>query len=167
MISKALNIKPGQCNGCGDCETACAQKHFDVDDRAKSRIRIINWGNGESHLPMTCQQCQSAPCLAVCPNSAISRDPELDRVVINHDLCVGCKMCVTACPFGAMRFDEDRGLSFKCELCSGDPECVRVCETGALEYLETEKHNITAMRKTAIIFTGVGRKSATAQLVRT
>jgi Fe-S-cluster-containing dehydrogenase component len=85
-------------------------------------------------LPMTCQQCDEPPCLAACPNEAIFRDEELDRVLINHQKCVGCRMCVSACPFGAMGFDEERGKSFKCDLCGGLPECVRVCTAGALMY---------------------------------
>jgi Fe-S-cluster-containing hydrogenase component 2 len=86
-----------------------------------------------------CRHCENPPCLAACSNKAISRDMRLDRVIINHKLCVGCKMCVHSCPFGVIRFDEERGLAFKCDLCEGDPECVRVCEPGALTYVEGSK----------------------------
>ena len=59
---------------------------------------------------------------------AISRDADRLRTVIDYNLCVGCRMCVYACPFGAMGFDADRGRPYKCDLCGGDPLCVKFCE---------------------------------------
>jgi carbon-monoxide dehydrogenase iron sulfur subunit len=56
-------------------------------------------------------------------------------MVVNHDLCVGCRMCIVACPFGAITFDPDRRQAIKCDLCGGvEPWCVRFCEPGALTY---------------------------------
>ena len=135
MRSKTLVIYPEKCNGCGDCEAACSLKQAGINNREGSCIRVMREsGDDTFFLPMTCQQCDDPPCLAACPNDAISRDEELDRVLVNHQKCVGCRMCVSACPFGAMGFDEERGKSSKCDLCGGAPECVRVCITGALVY---------------------------------
>jgi len=43
-------------------------------------------------------------------------------------------MCIQACPFGAMGYDEEQGIAEKCDLCAGDPECVKHCFYGALEF---------------------------------
>jgi len=135
MISKTVVIHPEKCNGCGDCEVACSQKQSGMNNRDRSCIRIMRESDDDTFfLPMTCQQCDDPPCMAACPNSAIFRDDGLDRVLINQQKCVGCRMCVSACPFGAMGFDAERGKSFKCDLCGGAPECVRVCTTGAASY---------------------------------
>lgn len=135
MRSKTLVIYPEKCNGCGDCEAACSQKQTGIPNRDRSCIRVMRESDEDTFfLPMTCQQCDEPPCRAACPNDAIFRDDELDRVLLNHQKCVGCRMCVNACPFGAMGFDEERGKSSKCDLCGGAPECVRVCTTGALMY---------------------------------
>ena len=96
--------------------------------------------------------------MAVCPKEAIFRDAELSRVMINYDLCIGCKMCVPACPFGAMGFDADRGRVFKCDLCDGDPQCVRFCDMKAVDYVETSKYQYPRMREAAENFSALMRK---------
>jgi Fe-S-cluster-containing hydrogenase component 2 len=95
--------------------------------------------------------------MAVCPEEAIYRDQELDRVMIDSKRCIGCKMCVSACPTGAMGFDPDRGRAFKCDLCDGAPECVRVCEEKALDYLESFKYNDMRVKESAGKLYGVLR----------
>ena len=71
---------------------------------------------------------------------AISRDADLGRVVIDYARCVGCRTCYYACPFGAAKFDADRGRPFKCDLC-GDrdvPACVAACPNRALIVIDEE-----------------------------
>jgi Fe-S-cluster-containing hydrogenase component 2 len=87
--------------------------------------------------------------MTVCPKSAIDRDEELDSVRVNHDLCIGCKMCVSACPFGAMGWDSKRGQVFKCDLCDGDPQCVRFCEVKAVDFVDAGDVSIQKKRTAA------------------
>jgi anaerobic carbon-monoxide dehydrogenase iron sulfur subunit len=56
-------------------------------------------------------------------------------MVISYNKCIGCRMCMTGCPFGAIRYDTSRKKVIKCELCEGDPQCVKFCPTGALQFL--------------------------------
>lgn len=115
-------------------------------------------GDDTFFLPATCHQCEDPPCLSACPNDAIYRDDALNRVMINHDRCVGCRMCFSACPFGAVEFDAVWGKSVKCDLCGGDPECVRACKPGALEYTEPRVLQNTQMAQFALRTTGVMRQ---------
>jgi anaerobic carbon-monoxide dehydrogenase iron sulfur subunit len=137
MAGKVMMIDPLRCTGCRECETVCSMKHEGMRESPRTRIQVIEGDFHEGfYMPSACQQCTNPPCMAVCPKGAISRDPVLERVMIRQDLCVGCKMCVSACPMGAMGFDSNLGLAYKCDLCGGDPECVHVCQPGALTYAD-------------------------------
>ncbi len=65
----------------------------------------MKWEAEGLYIPMSCQQCQDAPCMIVCPVKAISRDEKLSRVMVDHNICIGCRSCVAVCPFGAMGFN--------------------------------------------------------------
>lgn len=134
--SKVLLLDPKKCTGCLACQMACSLGQEYVCNPQRSRIRVINLKNSGRFLPVSCQHCEEAPCAAACPKSAISRDNAMVRTVVDYSLCVGCAMCVHACPFGAMGFDGDRGRPFKCDLCNGNPLCVTFCEPGALTFTE-------------------------------
>ncbi len=159
MSSRVIKIDPFKCNGCKECETACAERHGGNRKIGLSRIHVMGSGPSDDgfSVPSTCQQCSDPPCMAVCPRNAIRRDGSLDRVVIDTSLCVGCTMCVSACPTGSMSFAHDLGLPFKCELCDGNPECVRVCEKKALEYTEASGLHTPRMRESAGKFLGALR----------
>jgi len=149
MDKKILTVDPEKCTGCRNCELVCSVKHFGVSNPSLARIQIVKWENIGIYVPMSCQQCEDAPCVAVCPKEAIYRDEELESVSINHDLCIGCKMCVAACPFGAMRWNSKSAHVFKCNLCHGDPQCVRFCYTKAVDYVAYGKLSTGRMRQAA------------------
>ncbi len=154
-MAKVLMVDYEKCTGCRMCELVCSVKHEGVSNPARSRVKIVKWEWEGRYIPMACQQCQSAPCMAVCPVKAISRDEELNRVVVDYDMCIGCRMCVAACPFGAMSFDTLASKVIKCDLCDGDPQCVRFCDTKAIQYVDASKINIEKQRAAAEKFLGI------------
>jgi len=157
MTMKVLLSDPQKCTGCGLCRMACSLSHEGVCSPQRSRVRVIELSDDGHYLPLACQHCDDAPCLASCPKKAIYRDSDLVRTVIDYNLCVGCRMCVHACPFGAMGFDEDRGRPFKCDLCGGDPLCVDFCEPMALTFVDATMLQYARVRKSALKLTGVRR----------
>ncbi len=136
-MAKVLTVDFEKCTGCRLCEVVCSVKKEGVSNPARSRLKVEKWEWEGLYIPMVCQQCEDAPCKSVCPVKAISRDEELDRLIVDYEVCIGCRACVAVCPFGAMSFDTVGKKVVKCDLCDGDPQCVRFCEVKAVEFVDS------------------------------
>jgi carbon-monoxide dehydrogenase iron sulfur subunit len=162
-MAKTLYIDYQKCTGCRLCELVCAVFHDGISNPARSRIKVMKWEAEGLYIPMSCQQCQDAPCMNVCPVKAISRDEELGRVFVDYDVCIGCRACVAVCPFGAMNFNIKDKQVFKCDLCDGDPQCVRFCEEKAVDFLEMDDVSIYKKRDAATRISVAGKEAAALQ----
>jgi Fe-S-cluster-containing hydrogenase component 2 len=148
-MEKVLMIDPDKCTGCRMCEQVCSVSHEGTVNPYRSRIRVLKWEMEGGVLPMVCQQCDDPPCLNVCPMSAISKNEESGLVAIDYDKCIGCRMCMFACPFGAMGYDWVDRKVIKCDLCDGDPQCVRFCDPGAVSFAEKQRSREDRMKAAA------------------
>ncbi|RKX22581.1 MAG: 4Fe-4S dicluster domain-containing protein [Candidatus Zixiibacteriota bacterium] len=133
-MKKRFIVNPSTCTGCRNCELACAFVHAENGKLGKSRIYPIDGGFKDLWVPVACLQCDDAACVKSCLVNALKRNPETGAIELNHDICVNCKACVAACPFGCSLIDEQHELIVKCDLCGGDPACVLFCPTKALQY---------------------------------
>jgi Fe-S-cluster-containing dehydrogenase component len=111
-------------------------------------MRVITVGpvelNGKlrmSFVPMRCMHCGKAPCIEACPEDAITR--RIDGIVlIDEARCTGCKICIEACPLGAIEFDDNKNTVMKCTMCVKridkglKPMCVIHCPAEALYFGE-------------------------------
>ncbi len=147
-MTKTLMIYPDRCTGCHSCELACSFYHDGEFRLPASRIRVHTWEMEGISVPTTCVQCQDAPCVSVCPTSAMYDEPEQNRVAWDSAKCIGCRMCTLACPFGAVMFETSRYRILKCDLCNGTPECVVFCPANALEFLD--ETDATRVRQKAV-----------------
>jgi carbon-monoxide dehydrogenase iron sulfur subunit len=143
-MSKLITVNPDKCTNCKLCELACSLKKTGSFSPIKSRIRVNIFPEEFGNIPITCFQCADAPCVKVCPAGALLQGEGVVRFV--KEACIGCRMCMLACPFGVISFDSEVGKIFKCDLCDGDPECVRFCPYGALEYKESDLASATRER---------------------
>jgi len=143
-------VEHENCVGCRTCEAVCSLSHEGEIGPLRSRIGVVKWEALGLAVPMNCRQCDDAPCAAVCPVKAISRDENLNRVMVEYSKCIGCRTCVTVCPFGGMSFDLMDGRVIKCDLCDGDPLCVRFCAYGALRYIDAVEMNSRNRRRAAL-----------------
>jgi Fe-S-cluster-containing hydrogenase component 2 len=146
-MEKMIVVEAQKCSGCRMCEMVCSVKHDGASNPARARIGIVKWEEDGYYLPMVCQQCEDAPCAAVCPVKAITRDKELGRAVVDYDKCIGCKLCVSICPFGGMGYDVIGRRVINCDLCGGDPVCVKFCDPGALQFIDVNKANMKKKRE--------------------
>jgi Fe-S-cluster-containing hydrogenase component 2 len=84
--------------------------------------------------------------MQACPVDAISVNGDTGAKEVSATLCVGCKVCTIACPFGTINYNSISTKVDKCDLCGGDPDCVKVCPTPALSYIEAESAGMDKMR---------------------
>lgn len=153
MAQRQLIINPQKCTGCRMCEVACSFQKERASVPSKARIHVLKWEKQGLDIPITCFQCTTALCMEACPVSALSRDKEYGSVVVSEEKCIGCKLCVLACPFGGIGFDMDKGKAIKCDLCNGDPRCAKICPTGAIKYTDVTS---AIMEKNKLIATSLG-----------
>jgi anaerobic carbon-monoxide dehydrogenase iron sulfur subunit len=147
--NKILKIDYEKCTGCRLCELVCAVKHDRVSNPIRSRIRVIKWESEGIYVPVSCQQCEDAPCVLGCPAKALSRNEDLGRVEVDYNKCIGCRTCVSVCPFGAMHFVAQDRKVIKCDLCDGDPQCVRFCDVEAVRFVDTRDLGLEKGREAA------------------
>lgn len=151
MKEKVFVINIDNCVRCHSCEVACREEHGLSLVSGAKRCEVITIGprlvGNEltmDFVPMLCFQCEEAFCLYSCPVNAISK--RLDGVIaIDKGLCIGCKICTGACPYGNMYFNEMENVPEKCDQCSertargSEPACVQHCIGGALWYIDRDK----------------------------
>ena len=159
------------CVGCHACATACKEWNIgghmaplpdfhayedgawgvwfnrihSFEETGSHRDGVDGAGEGARtvHFPKSCLHCEDAACVTVCPTGASYKRAEDGIVLVNESLCIGCKLCSWACPYGAREFDADEGVMKKCTLCidriynenlvpeERQPACVMVCPTKA------------------------------------
>ncbi len=145
-MEKILVIDAEKCAGCRTCEATCSFHHEKEFNPSKSRIRILKWEEAGLDLPTVCLQCDIPLCEKACPVKALSRETETGAILIDYDACIGCKMCVMACPFGGVSMDMAKRKPIKCDLCGGKPACAEFCPTGAITYMNATKANLRKRR---------------------
>ena len=108
----AIDIQ--RCIGCHTCAIACH-----VENNLPKGIwwnRILTVGGEQmdmaagrfpdvslSYLPLACQHCDNPACVKVCPVGATYKDAETGAVRQDYDKCIGCRMCMAACPYSGVR----------------------------------------------------------------
>jgi molybdopterin-containing oxidoreductase family iron-sulfur binding subunit len=161
------------CDGCQSvgkppqCTTACIEGHFAPEPM--EWIEVFEGelpGGGTQFIPTPCQQCQNPPCVNVCPVGATFSTPE-GTVLIDQDRCIGCRICMAACPYDRRFFNwgtppvppearladyspehqvpPKKGTVMKCDFCPDMvrdgtlPYCVQACPNRAIYYGDLEE----------------------------
>jgi Fe-S-cluster-containing dehydrogenase component len=120
MEEKVLVVDQQKCTGCRLCEMVCSVFHTGASNPSRSRVKVVKWEEVGFYLPMACNHCEQAYCVEVCPTKACHREPENNnRVTIDKKLCIGCRTCIIACPFGHPFFDVQERVTVKCYLFYG------------------------------------------------
>ena len=161
------------CDGCQSvggpprCTAACIEGHLAPEPMEWIEVYEQELaGDGTRFVPTPCQQCQNPPCVNVCPVGATFSTPE-GTVLIDQDRCIGCRICMAACPYDRRFFNwgeppippaalladysaehqvpARKGTVMKCDLCpdmarAGTlPYCVQGCPNDAVYYGDLEE----------------------------
>ena len=141
-----LLVDPKKCSGCLTCMLACSVAHEGKENLSLSRIQILqtNFEPYGDIIQAQCRQCVNPLCVQACPTGACHVDTDNGNVrVIDESTCIGCKLCIQACPFIPHRtiWNAEKNVAMKCDLCintpywDGDgPACVAVCPNSAIKF---------------------------------
>ena len=167
MPSYAMSIDLTTCVACDACVLACKMENKVPDGYARDWTEeILTEDRNGLNLELfsnRCQHCEDAPCVSVCPTQASYIKDGI--VMVNKDLCVGCRQCISGCPYGA-RYLHPGSYVDKCTFCEHrtgtdrKPACVEVCPTSSLVFgdlndpnseistlLKTRKHKVQREEK--------------------
>jgi Fe-S-cluster-containing dehydrogenase component len=172
-----------RCIGCRRCVTGCSIENNQSRSRPEIQwIKVLEMEKdkgvdlvhadayydpeqvprpGHFYMPVQCHQCRKPPCVKVCPTRATWQEPD-GITVVDYDWCIGCRCCMSACPYGARRFNwaepnlpaeelnpdthylgnrpRMKGVVEKCTFCiqrvrnGRYPACVEVCPVGARKF---------------------------------
>lgn len=157
MATYGMAIDLRRCAGCGACVVACQMQNNQSPGVSWNELDLCEWGrtvgeSGRVFVPHACMQCENPPCVEVCPTGAsIKRDDGI--IVVDYEICIGCAMCASACPYEARKmntaekyfFDSEEPTPYeaygtqrsnvaeKCIFCEGrlaegkEPACVVNC----------------------------------------
>ncbi|MBL4845273.1 MAG: 4Fe-4S dicluster domain-containing protein, partial [Planctomycetes bacterium] len=157
-------IDHDKCIGCHACSVACKSENEVPLGSFRTWVKQVEKGEGLSaqrHFGvLRCNQCEDAPCVAICPTGAMHRR---DNGIIDFekDICIGCKGCIQACPYDAIYMDPVSNTAAKCNFCAHrievnlEPACVAVCPTGALVVSDLEDPDSPVARAAARSATSV------------
>lgn len=108
--------------------------------------------DGPISFSASCRICENAECVEACPVAAMWRDDDTGLVRVEADRCIGCWMCIMACPQGSIttRVEPDIKMrqADKCDLCTGrgeGPACVQACPNDALVFEDRDERAMDRM----------------------
>jgi len=160
MARMGILVSPELCIGCRGCQVACKSWNLlpgdhtvnrgsyenprDLNPHLYNRIHYIELPSEKNPVRWVfvnnrCMHCDDAGCMKICPAPGALTRTKGGAVDIDKDKCIGCRLCVVACPFNVPRYDE-KGKVSKCHLCADriandiQPACTKTCPTGALKY---------------------------------
>ena len=141
MTRLGFLLDSASCIGCHACTVACKSEHDVPLGVNRTWVKYVETGTfpdaTRTFTVMRCNQCDDAPCMAICPTSALYRAPN-GVVDFDDGNCIGCKACMNACPYDALYINPDTGTAHKCNMCNHrievglEPSCQIVCPTEAI-----------------------------------
>lgn len=136
-----------RCIGCHACRIACKAEN-ELEKVSGIRVETVGGAYPDTpagkfpnlsmyYLPVPCMHCGKPLCLDACPLEAIYQRQD-GIVIVAEEKCDGCQACISACPYNALTYDDNRDVVQKCTLCQHrieegiEPFCAVCCEGEAM-----------------------------------
>src|SRR5512146_306434 len=156
---KVFVMDTSKCNGCYNCQIVCKDEHCSNDwtpyakpqpETGQFWAKMVEYIRGTvpkvkmHYVAQFCNHCDSAACITACTPKAISKRPD-GLVLIDPAKCTGCKLCLDACKYDAIYYNEALHIAQKCTGCAHlldrgfpikEPRCVDACPNEALKFGE-------------------------------
>ena len=114
-------IRVDRCIGCRRCVEGCAAANavpsYGWRTLVLEKVVLQAVGQKREFIPVLCNQCNNPPCVRACPVTATYKDKKTGIVMMDNQKCIGCKICMAACPYEARYYNEERGAADKCDFC--------------------------------------------------
>ena len=161
MGKKVFVIDTARCNGCYNCQIVCKDEHVGNDWspiakpqpeigqfwlQIKEKVRGTVPKVKVAYRPHLCMHCDDAPCIKACPVEGAAYQRADGLVILDTEKCTGCRLCVAACPYDVIFFNEDLNLAQKCTGCAhliddgwAEPRCADACPTECLKMMDEDE----------------------------
>ncbi len=144
MNNNYFIFNENKCVGCEACVVACVLENgVQYPEKWRSIFRFNKDkipGIPLFNMSLACNHCEDAPCMEGCPSLAYSMDSQTGAILIDSELCIGCRYCTWNCPYEAPKFNPVTSIVEKCNFCNSrlleikKPSCAVSCPTGALDF---------------------------------
>jgi tetrathionate reductase subunit B len=161
----AMLVDQRRCIGCHSCTIACKSENNVPLGYWRSWVKGIQKGTfpnvSNKFLRRLCNHCDVPPCVQVCPVQATVRRGQDGVIVMYYGKCIGCGMCISACPYDARFFNPIRHTADKCDFCATridvglQPACVESCLSGALVFGDMDDPDSEIAKRLSLLPTSV------------
>ena len=138
-----------KCIGCQACQVQCKTAKSLPPGPKPCKVmtvgpKFVGGLPRASYIFMPCFHCEKPWCVAACPTGAMQKREKDGIIFVDQDLCVGCKTCICACPWGAPQWNPETKTVVKCDYCMDrieqglKPACVTICATHCLQFGKAE-----------------------------
>lgn len=174
-------IDLAKCKNARKCVDNCQKSHHLPPNQEFMKIYLMQESEEASPywMPKPCFHCEIPACVTACPTGATYKRED-GIVVIDEEICTGCKYCMSSCPYSSRLLDKSEGLAVngkapgtketdpatnrrvmnKCDFCvelvvDGNlPQCVSSCPNGVIYFGDRNK-NLVSNGRESLQFTGL------------